>query len=62
MKRVIISSTEPLLRRLRNSGFTMKEIRKMLKQETGLDITDDTRSEFKQWCEEFLSEGQGDMR
>lgn len=58
MKRVIIASTDSLLKRLRLSGFTMKEIRKMFKQETGLDVSQDNKEEFKRWCEEeFLSEG-----
>lgn len=57
MKRVIIASTDSLLKRLRLSGFTMKEIRKMFKQETGLDVSQDNIEEFKRWCEEFLSEG-----
>ena len=57
MKRVIIASTDSLLKRLRLSGFGMREIRKMFKQETGLDVSQDNIEEFKRWCEEFLSEG-----
>lgn len=55
MKRVIKTKSTPLLTRLRNSGFTIKELYKMFEQDTGLEVAEDTREEFKHWCEDFLS-------
>lgn len=55
MKRVIKANSTSLLTRLRNSGFTIKELYKMFEQDTGLEVAEDTREEFKDWCEDFLS-------
>lgn len=57
MERVASSSTDSLLKRLRLSGFGMRELRKMFRDETGLYVSQDTIAieEFKRWCEKFLS-------
>lgn len=48
------STNKTILSRLSKSGYTIKEVRKMFEDQTGLEMTSDHSREFNEWAEDFL--------
>lgn len=49
------SMKNQILKRLVNSGYTLKEIQEFFKNETGLDMIPKNSDKFKVWANEFLT-------